>query len=53
MLEQLFEVPIGERTDFIKEAKASIRQNLRWYPKLTKELAGMRNIDTSARNLES
>ncbi len=49
LLEEVLEVPQSSRADFIKPAHTVVETNLRWYPRVTKQLAEQQTNGTSAR----
>ncbi|KAJ9490055.1 hypothetical protein VN97_g3201 [Penicillium thymicola] len=51
VLEELLEVPALERNDYIKAARTSVAENLKWYPALVRELGKARKKETSPREL--
>lgn len=51
VLEELLEVPALERNDYIKAARTSVAENLKWYPALVRELGEARKNGTSSREL--
>lgn len=51
ILEELLQVPELERNYYIEVARASVAENLKWYPAVVRELDEARKNGTSPREL--